>query len=102
MANVPRARLGDVERWNVVNQGGGTHLFHIHDVEFQIPGRNGNAPAANEMGRKDTVQVRNNETVSLLMQFTDYAYADTPYMYYCHILQHEDQGTMGQFLVVPA
>jgi len=102
MSNVARVRLGDVERWNVVNQGGGTHLFHIHDVQFQILSRNGNAPAASELGRKDTVQVRSNETVALLMRFTDYADADTPYMYHCHILPHEDQGMMGQFLVVPA
>jgi FtsP/CotA-like multicopper oxidase with cupredoxin domain len=46
--------------------------------------------------------VRNNETVALLMHFTDDADADTPYMYHCHILQHEDQGMLGQFLVVPA
>ena len=25
---------------------------------------------------------------------------DNPYMYHCHILEHEDQGMMGQFLVV--
>ena len=100
MSNVERVRLGDVEQWNVVNRGGGTHLFHIHDVQFQILSRNGAMPGASELGRKDTVQVRNGETVALLMRFTDYADADTPYMYHCHILQHEDQGMMGQFLVV--
>ena len=102
MANIGRVRLGDVELWNVVNQGGGTHLFHVHDVQFQILSRNGAAPAVNELGRKDTVQVRPGETVPLLMRFTDFADADTPYMYHCHILQHEDQGMMGQFVVVPA
>jgi FtsP/CotA-like multicopper oxidase with cupredoxin domain len=102
MSNVARVRLGDVERWNIVNQGGGTHLFHVHDVQFQILNRNGAAPAPNELGRKDTVQVRPGETVPLLMRFTDFADADTPYMYHCHILQHEDQGMMGQFVVVPA
>jgi FtsP/CotA-like multicopper oxidase with cupredoxin domain len=23
-----------------------------------------------------------------------------PYMYHCHVLQHEDRGMMGQFVVV--
>ena len=54
------------------------------------------------LGRKDTVQVRPGEIVPLLMRFTDFADADTPYMYHCHILQHEDQGMMGQFIVVSA
>jgi FtsP/CotA-like multicopper oxidase with cupredoxin domain len=26
--------------------------------------------------------------------------ATTPYMYHCHILEHEDRGMMGQFVVV--
>jgi hypothetical protein len=41
-------------------------------------------------------------STSLLLRFTDFADADTPYMYHCHILQHEDPGMMGQFVVVPA
>jgi FtsP/CotA-like multicopper oxidase with cupredoxin domain len=36
------------------------------------------------------------------MRFTDYADPDTPYMYHCHLLQHEDSGMMGQFVVVEA
>jgi suppressor of ftsI len=36
----------------------------------------------------------------LLVHFGDYADADTPYMFHCHILQHEDRGMMGQFVVV--
>ena len=34
------------------------------------------------------------------MRFTDYADPDTPYMFHCHLLRHEDQGMMGQFVVV--
>jgi FtsP/CotA-like multicopper oxidase with cupredoxin domain len=55
MSKVARVRLGDVERWNVLNSGGdGTHLFHIRDVQFQILNRNSTPPAANELGRKGT------------------------------------------------
>jgi Multicopper oxidase len=55
-----------------------------------------------EQGRKDGVMVRPRETVPLLMRFTDYTDPQMPYRYHCHILQHEDQGMMGQFVVVPA
>jgi FtsP/CotA-like multicopper oxidase with cupredoxin domain len=34
------------------------------------------------------------------MQFRDYADPDTPYMFHCHLLPHEDAGMMGQFVVV--
>ena len=39
-------------------------------------------------------------SVRLALRFTDYADPDTPYMYHCHLLQHEDAGMMGQFVVV--
>ena len=78
------------------------HVFHVHDVQFQILERNGAAPGPTELGRKDTVLVRPGETVPLLMRFEEYADAHMPYMFHCHILQHEDQGMMGQFVVVPA
>ena len=41
-----------------------------------------------------------NERVRLLLSFADYADPDLPYMYHCHILEHEDAGMMGQFAVV--
>jgi bilirubin oxidase len=102
MSNAFRVRQGDIERWNVVNASRETHVFHVHDVQFQILERNGAAPGAAEAGRKDTVVVRPGETAPLLMRFVDYADPDGPYMFHCHILQHEDQGMMGQFVVVPA
>ena len=34
------------------------------------------------------------------MKFDKYADPKTPYMYHCHIMAHEDNGMMGQFLVV--
>jgi FtsP/CotA-like multicopper oxidase with cupredoxin domain len=102
MSNALRVRLGDMERWNVVNNSGQTHPFHIHNIQFQILNGNGAAPGPTELGRKDTVMVRPGETLQLLMQFVDYADPNTAYMYHCHILQHEDQGMMGQFVVVAA
>lgn len=92
--------LGAVEIWELVNRGGQAHPFHIHDVQFLIIDRNGAPPDASESGWKDTVLVNTNETVRFITQFNTYAEPDIPYMYHCHILEHEDGGMMGQFLVV--
>jgi bilirubin oxidase len=101
MGRTMQVRLGDVELWTIINASRDTHAFHVHDVQFQILDRSGAAPAANDAGRKDTVVVRPAETVRIIMRFADYADPQTPYMFHCHVLQHEDQGMMGQFVVVP-
>ncbi len=92
-------KLGAVEEWRVVNHSPMTHPFHIHDVQFLVQSRNGMPPPEHERGWKDTVQVRPDETVSILAHFTDFADPVHPYMYHCHILEHEDRGMMGQFVV---
>jgi len=51
-------------------------------------------------GLKDVVFVHGGEVVRIIMKFPEYSDAKTPYMYHCHILEHEDQGMMGQFVVV--
>ncbi|MEM7112692.1 MAG: multicopper oxidase domain-containing protein [Chloroflexota bacterium] len=92
--------LNDVEIWEITNAGGQPHPFHIHDIQFLILDRDGTPPSASESGWKDTVLVNINETVRVITQFTTYANPDVPYMYHCHILEHEDGGMMGQFVVV--
>lgn len=97
-------RLGDIEIWEIENPAAGPgaapHPFHIHDVQFYILDRGGVAPPENERGRKDVVLVYPNETVRFITRFEDFADEDTPYMYHCHFLRHEDRGMMGQFIVV--
>lgn len=95
-----RVRLGDTEIWEIVNRGGQMHPFHIHLVQFQILDRDGRAPTGAELGWKDTVRVHAGETVRIIARFTRYADPEVPYMYHCHIMEHEDRGMMGQFLVV--
>ena len=102
MANTLMVKLGTTEIWNLINRSNDTHAFHIHDIQFQILDRNGATPTANEAGLKDTVMVRPRETVRIIMRFTDFADPNTPYMYHCHLLNHEDNGMMGQFVVVSA
>ncbi|MEQ8246653.1 MAG: multicopper oxidase domain-containing protein [Alphaproteobacteria bacterium] len=92
-------RSGTTEIWQIENASMMAHPFHIHDVQFRIIDRNGVPPAPGEMGLKDTVVVAPNERVRLLLRFSDYTDLERPYMYHCHILEHEDAGMMGQFLV---
>lgn len=91
--------LNNTEIWTLTNQTMVAHPFHIHDVHFYILDRDGNATSAVERGRKDVVLVQPNETVRFITKFDDFADTTTPYMYHCHILMHEDDGMMGQFVV---
>ena len=93
-------RLGDIEIWEIHNRGGQPHPFHIHLVQFQILDRNGQPPTGADLGWKDTVLVPTGERVRIIMPFERYADPQVPYMYHCHIMEHEDNGMMGQFLVV--
>jgi len=92
-------KLGDTEIWELVNNSPMAHPFHIHDVQFNILDRNGVATFERENGRKDVVIVHQVETVRIIMKFEDFADDEVPYMYHCHMLTHEDDGMMGQFLV---
>jgi FtsP/CotA-like multicopper oxidase with cupredoxin domain len=92
--------LGDTEVWDVTNTDGEYHNFHVHDVQFQVLSVDGHEPPPELSGRKDTVFLPPGGRVRLALRFTDYADPDTPYMFHCHLLQHEDNGMMGQFVVV--
>jgi bilirubin oxidase len=93
-------QLGDTEIWEIFNMSMVAHPFHIHDVQFYILDRNGIIPPENEQGRKDVVLIKQMETVRFIAKFEDHADDEVPYMYHCHMLQHEDEGLMGQFIVV--
>lgn len=95
-----RVRMGESEIWEITNDSMMMHPFHIHHSQFQILDRNGRPPAAGEMGNKDSVKVGPGETVRFIMRFENFSDPDTAYMYHCHILEHEDNGMMGQFTVV--
>jgi len=92
-------RINTTEIWQIDNASMMAHPFHIHDVQFRILDRNGRPPAPYETGLKDTVFIQPQERVRLLLEFSDYLDPDRPYMYHCHILEHEDAGMMGQFTV---
>ena len=84
------------EVWEIHNypdmMGGMTHNFHLHGTQFRILTRNGTLPPPQERGWKDTVALEPGERVRFIVSF------DEPglFMYHCHILEHEDNGMMGQ------
>ena len=91
--------VGTTEIWEIYNDSMMMHPFHIHHGQFQILDRDGVPPSPDEMGFKDTVKVGPGQTVRFIMRFENFSDPDTAYMYHCHILEHEDNGMMGQFTV---
>ncbi|WP_405791405.1 multicopper oxidase domain-containing protein [Streptomyces sp. NBC_00029] len=91
---------GTAETWTLRNNDGMPHNFHVHDVQFRILDINGAAPPPPLRGPKDTVFIPSGSTVRIALRFDGPADPDTPYMYHCHLLYHEDKGMMGQFVVV--
>lgn len=92
-------KQGVTEIWEIYNKsdmmGGMTHPFHIHGTQFKIVSIDGKEPPVNEQGWKDTVSIESGETIKLAVQFNNKGI----YMYHCHVLEHEDNGMMGQVKV---
>ena len=93
-------QAGTTEVWEVRNASGTPHSFHPHDVRFRVLEYAGRPAPPHLRGLKDTVYVPPGESVRLLVRFGEYANPEVPYMFHCHVLQHEDRGMMGQFVVV--
>ncbi len=89
-------KLGATERWLVTGQML-MHPFHVHGCAFQVVAENGGPVRPQNLGWKDTVLV--NGDAEILVRFDRPAARDIPFMYHCHILEHEDGGMMGQFTV---
>lgn len=91
-------RKGDTEIWRIAVDDL-QHPFHIHGCSFRILSTDGGEAPAYAQGWKDMVHVNDGNWSEVLVRFDYDALADAPYMYHCHILEHEDCGMMGQFTV---
>lgn len=85
--------------WSVRNSMQMNHSFHVHGTSFRIVQRNGEPPPEQERGWKDVVALAPHDHVVLALHFEQPAGDATPYMYHCHVLEHEDNGMMGQLVV---
>ena len=89
-------KLGSTEIWEIVSPEM-AHPFHLHGAHFRVLSEDGDKPKSWNRGVKDTVLVEN--SAELLVTFTRPAEADAPFLYHCHLLEHEDGGMMGAFVV---
>jgi FtsP/CotA-like multicopper oxidase with cupredoxin domain len=87
--------LGTLEVWEIVSRGM-AHPFHVHGASFRILSLSGALPPAHLAGWKDVVFVE--DGAELLVAFNHPATREHPFMYHCHILEHEDAGMMGQYV----
>jgi FtsP/CotA-like multicopper oxidase with cupredoxin domain len=88
------------EVWEVTANDAVQHNFHIHDVQFQVLSVGGKQPPPELGGWKDTVHTPPGVPVRLALRFRDHSDPRFPYLYHCHVLYHEDEGLMSQFVVV--
>ncbi len=108
------------EQWSILNASPVAHPIHIHLIQFQALSRDGydvtgfdntvggtTTPLTstgplpldpNEQGWKDVIRVGGGQLVRVAGQF---AGANGRYVYHCHILEHEDEGMMRTFVVMP-
>jgi FtsP/CotA-like multicopper oxidase with cupredoxin domain len=75
---------------------GMAHPFHVHGALFRVLSIEGEPPPPHLAGCKDTLLVE--DTAELLVAFNQRATRSNPFMYHCHILEHEDAGLMGQYV----
>ena len=90
-----RARVGELQIWELSNTSMMDHPFHLHGFFFQVLEVNGKAPAF--ISWKDTVNLPPRSKVKIAWMPDD---RPGSWMYHCHILEHHEAGMMGHFDVV--
>lgn len=93
-----RVQRGVWERWRIRSDQG-AHPFHVHGCSFLIENMEGAAAPVDQQGWKDVVVLDDDDWSEIVVRFDHLASEQFPYMYHCHILEHEDRGMMGQFTV---
>ncbi len=91
-----RVPLGSMEEWTIWNDTEDMHVFHIHQVHFQVVAINGQPEPFNAL--QDTVRVPEKGSITVRIPFTDPQIVGR-FMYHCHVLRHEDRGMMANIEV---
>jgi hypothetical protein len=95
---------GTVEDWTVENRAGEDHVFHIHQLHFQVIAIDGQP--VNDPALRDTMDIPYwsgsgpYPSIMVRMDFSDPNIVGM-FVYHCHILEHEDGGMMGEIQVLP-
>lgn len=108
--------VGATEVWEFYNATGDAHPMHVHEVAFEVVGREGlvtdvdgnvvqpvqtdgvvTPPEAWETGLKDTVTAYPGQVTRVRAQFK----VPGQYVWHCHIVEHEDNEMMRPFRIGP-
>jgi o-aminophenol oxidase len=117
------------EQWSILNVSIAPHPIHLHLVQFQALSRQlfdvaGFDPALggtttpvtyigegtlgpDEQGWKDTIRVNGSQVADgvqvgeMVSIGGEFGGASGRFVYHCHILEHEDEGMMSTFVVMP-
>ncbi len=87
-------KLGTAEEWEIINETGAEHPFHIHINHFQEV-REGVAPK--DWIWRDTISLPKDGAVKIRSRFRNYP---GRFLLHCHILLHSDLGMMQTVEVV--
>jgi len=88
-------KVGELQVWDIVNETGMDHPFHLHGFFFQVIAIDG-VPCV-PSSWEDTVNVVGKGRVTIAFRPDD---RPGRWMYHCHILEHHAAGMMGHFEVV--
>jgi FtsP/CotA-like multicopper oxidase with cupredoxin domain len=88
-------RVGELQVWELVNETGSDHPFHLHGFFFQVVDVDGEPPPV--VSWEDTVNVPKKSRLRIAWLPDD---RPGQWMYHCHILEHHAMGMMAHFEVV--
>lgn len=107
-------QLGTTEIWALTNTTNFSHPIHIHLIQFQVMDHQPfdldqynadgkiiftgppEAPAVNNRGWKDTIEVPAANITRVIAKFAPYS---GEFVWHCHILEHEDYDMMRPYIV---
>lgn len=97
---------GNVEIWTIENHAQEKHVFHIHQIHFQLQEVNGVSVSAADKQFYDDYTLDYWKgpgypypSIKVKMDFRGPVVGD--FVYHCHILGHEDNGMMAVIRVLP-
>ena len=97
---------GNVEEWTIENRSAELHVFHIHQIHFQLQEINGIPVSTQDRQFQDDYTIGYWKgsgpypSIKVKMDFRGPIVGD--FVYHCHILGHEDNGMMAAMRVLPA
>ncbi len=98
-------RQGAVEEWTIENRTREMHEFHIHQIHFELTGRDGVPVPSDQKQYLDTTQIPPwsgtgpYPSITVRLNFRGGVSGDL--LYHCHMLDHEDGGMMAVVRVLP-